>query len=58
MPEFQRSTVEALRQPLEMGRIAIARANAHITFPSRLQLVCAMNPCKCGHLDDAALACS
>jgi magnesium chelatase family protein len=58
LPEFQRSTLEALRQPLELGRISIARANAHITFPSRFQLVCAMNPCKCGYLDDVALACT
>lgn len=58
LPEFQRATLEALRQPLEVGRVSIARANAHVTFPSRFQLVCAMNPCKCGHLDDAALACS
>lgn len=57
LPEFQRATLEALRQPLETGRVAIARANAHVTYPSRIQLVAAMNPCPCGHLDDAALAC-
>ena len=57
LPEFQRATLEALRQPLESGRVAIARANAHVTYPSRIQLVAAMNPCPCGHLDDAALAC-
>jgi magnesium chelatase family protein len=58
LPEFQRQTLEALRQPLESGRVAIARANAHVTYPSRVQLVAAMNPCRCGHLDDPALACS
>ncbi len=58
LPEFQRPALEALRQPIESGRISVARANAHVTYPSRFQLVCAMNPCKCGHLDDAALACS
>jgi magnesium chelatase family protein len=58
LPEFQRATLEALRQPVEAGRVAIARANTHVTYPARFQLVCAMNPCKCGHLDDAALACS
>ncbi|MEX0808879.1 MAG: YifB family Mg chelatase-like AAA ATPase [Dongiaceae bacterium] len=57
LPEFNRATLEALRQPLETGRIAIARANAHVTYPARVQLVAAMNPCRCGHLDDASLAC-
>ena len=57
LPEFPRPTLEALRQPLETGRIAIARANTHVTYPARVQLVAAMNPCRCGHLDDPALAC-
>ena len=56
-PEFPRATLEALRQPLETGRVAIARANTHVTYPARVQLIAAMNPCRCGHLDDPALAC-
>lgn len=58
LPEFQRSALEALRQPLESGRASIARANAHVTYPARVQLVAAMNPCPCGHLNDAERACS
>ncbi len=57
LPEFQRATLEALRQPVETGRVAIARANAHVSYPARFQLIAAMNPCRCGHLDDPALAC-
>lgn len=57
LPEFARGTLEALRQPIESGRAVIARAQAHVTYPARFQLVAAMNPCKCGHLDDALLAC-
>ncbi len=57
LPEFQRGTLEALRQPLETARATVARVNAHVTYPARVQLVAAMNPCRCGHLDDAALAC-
>lgn len=57
LPEFQRQVLEALRQPLESGRAVIARANAHIVYPARVQLVAAMNPCRCGHLDDPTLAC-
>ena len=57
LPEFQRQTLESLRQPMETGRVTIARANAHVTYPARVQVVAAMNPCRCGHLDDAALAC-
>jgi magnesium chelatase family protein len=58
LPEFQRPAIEALRQPLETGRASVARANHHVTYPARVQFVAAMNPCRCGHLDDAALACS
>ncbi len=58
LPEFTRQALEALRQPLESGRAVVARANAHVTYPARIQLVAAMNPCRCGHLEDPALACS
>ncbi|MFD2233733.1 YifB family Mg chelatase-like AAA ATPase [Phaeospirillum tilakii] len=58
LPEFQRAALEALRQPLETGRAVIARANAHVAYPARIQLVAAMNPCRCGHLGDPALACA
>ncbi len=57
LPEFARGTLEALRQPLETGRAVVARANAHVTYPADIQLVAAMNPCKCGYLDDPGLGC-
>jgi magnesium chelatase family protein len=57
LPEFQRPTLEALRQPLETGRAVVARANHHVTYPARVQLIAAMNPCRCGHLDDPSRAC-
>lgn len=57
LPEFGRAVLESLRQPLESGRITVARAQAHITYPARFQLVAAMNPCRCGHLDDPVQAC-
>ncbi|MEL6287624.1 MAG: YifB family Mg chelatase-like AAA ATPase [Pseudomonadota bacterium] len=49
LPEFSPYALDALRQPLEAGETVIARANHRTTYPSRLQLVAAMNPCKCGH---------
>jgi magnesium chelatase family protein len=58
LPEFQRPALDSLRQPIETGCVSVARANAHVTFPARFQLVAAMNPCRCGHLADPALACS
>ncbi|WEK45809.1 MAG: YifB family Mg chelatase-like AAA ATPase [Candidatus Andeanibacterium colombiense] len=58
LPEFQRTVLDSLRQPLETGEVSVARANAHVTYPARVQMVGAMNPCRCGHLGDPALACS
>ena len=58
LPEFQRAVLDSLRQPLEAGVVSVARANAHVTFPARVQLIAAMNPCRCGHLGDPALACA
>lgn len=56
-PEFQRIALEALREPLETGRIVISRAARQAEFPARFQLVAAMNPCPCGHLGSALRAC-
>ncbi|MGZ9108888.1 MAG: YifB family Mg chelatase-like AAA ATPase [Micavibrio sp.] len=58
LPEFARATLESLRQPLESGKALIARVNHHVTYPSRFQLVAAMNPCRCGYLGDVARECS
>ncbi len=58
LPEFTRGTLEALRQPLETGFAVVARANAHVRYPARFQLVTAMNPCRCGYLGDPEQACS
>lgn len=58
LPEFARSTLEALRQPIESGRAVVARVQAHATWPARFQLVAAMNPCRCGYFGDPALSCN
>ncbi len=58
LPEFQRAVLDSLRQPLETGKVDVARANAHVSYPARVQLIAAMNPCRCGHLGDPVLACS
>ncbi len=58
LPEFQRQVLDALRQPVESGECVVARANHHVTYPARFQLVAAMNPCRCGYLSDPERACS
>src|SRR5271166_1351755 len=57
LPEFNRRSLEVLRQPLEEGRVTIARALASTTFPASFMLVASMNPCPCGYLGDARHAC-
>ncbi len=57
LPEFQPHALDSLRQPLEAGEIAIARANHRVVYPARFQLVAAMNPCRCGHAGDPGYAC-
>jgi magnesium chelatase family protein len=48
LPEFSAQALDSLRQPLETGEVVVARANAHVRYPARVQLVAAMNPCRCG----------
>ncbi len=57
-PEFPRTVLETLRQPIETGEVMVARANAHVRYPCRFMLVAAANPCKCGYLSDPARACA
>jgi magnesium chelatase family protein len=57
LPEFQRGVLDSLRQPMETGEAMVARANAHVRYPARFQLVAAMNPCRCGYLSEPAQAC-
>ncbi len=58
LPEFSSQALDSLRQPLETGVVSVARANGHITYPAKFQLVAAMNPCKCGHFGEPDCQCS
>lgn len=57
LPEFDRTALEALRQPLETGTVTISRASGSITYPAQIMLVCATNPCPCGYFTDTRKAC-
>jgi len=57
LPEFTRSVLDVLREPMETGEITVSRAARQATFPSRFQLVAAMNPCPCGYHDDPKISC-
>ena len=58
LPEYKRSTLEALRQPLEDGKITVSRAGGSFTYPSRFMLCASMNPCPCGNYGSANLTCT
>lgn len=58
LPEFRREALEALRQPLEQGEIAVTRLQATYTYPARFMLVASMNPCQCGLISDPAAECA
>lgn len=58
LPEFNRTTLDSLRQPLENGTVSVSRVNSHITYPANFQLIAAMNPCKCGYLGTHNLECN
>lgn len=57
LPEFDRTALEALRQPLETGTVTISRALGSITYPAQIMLVCATNPCPCGYFTDPRKSC-
>jgi len=56
-PEFQPQALDSLRQPLETGEVAIARANNRVTYPARFMLIAAMNPCRCGRASEPGFMC-
>lgn len=58
LPEFPRQVLETLRQPLETGSITVSRANHHVTYPAKFQLIAAMNPSPCGYLGHPKIACT
>jgi magnesium chelatase family protein len=58
LPEFRRDVLEAMRQPIEEGRVTLARAAATFSYPARFTLVAAMNPCPCGHFGDPVHPCA
>jgi magnesium chelatase family protein len=58
LPEFARNVLEVLRQPLEDGFVTISRTRLSVTYPANFMLVCAMNPCPCGHLTDPNQSCT
>ncbi len=57
LPEFNPQVLDSLRQPLESGEAVIARANHRVSYPSRIQLIAAMNPCRCGHAGEPGHQC-
>jgi len=58
LPEFRKDTLDLMRQPLEDGKVSIARVSGSVTYPSEFMLVCAMNPCKCGWYGDGSGRCT
>ena len=58
LPEYSAQALDSLRQPLETGEIVVARANAHVRYPARFQLVAAMNPCRCGMAGEPGHTCA
>lgn len=57
LPEFDRRVLEALREPLESGRVTVSRAAVHAEYPAQFQLIAALNPCPCGHHGDSEAQC-
>lgn len=58
LPEFPSSVIESLRQSIETGNVLISRANSHVQYPANFQMIAAMNPCKCGYLNDESKSCN